>query len=197
MKQIVLATNNHHKLQEFRALCEPLGIAILSLADIDLVVEVDETGETFAENAILKAETIARLVNLPVFADDSGLVVDALNGAPGVHSARYAGVHGDDAANNAKLLRELVATPPMARTARFVCVIAYAQPGQATQTFSGHCDGHIALNTGGETGFGYDPLFIPTGMKQTFAQMSGEEKNKISHRAHAFVRLHAYLASHV
>ncbi|MGL4972058.1 MAG: XTP/dITP diphosphatase [Culicoidibacterales bacterium] len=193
MKQIILATNNHHKLSEFRAMCEPLGIHVLSLKDLNIIVEIDETGATFAENAIIKAETIAKLTQLPVFADDSGLAVDALDGAPGVHSARFAGTHGDDAANNAKLLLELVATPLAQRTARFVCVIAYAQPGQSTQTFTGTCEGTIAFNTGGESGFGYDPLFIPSGFTQTFAQLSAAEKNQISHRARALEQLQTVL----
>ncbi|MGL4952691.1 MAG: XTP/dITP diphosphatase [Culicoidibacterales bacterium] len=189
MKQIILATNNHHKLQEFRSMCEPLGIHVLSLKDIDIIIEIEENGTTFAENASMKAETIAKLTNLPVFADDSGLVVDALNGAPGIHSARFAGEHGNDAANNTKLLRELVAIPAAQRTARFMCVIAYAQPGLKTQTFTGTCEGTIAMNTGGESGFGYDPLFIPQGQSQTFAQFTADEKNQISHRAKALAQL--------
>lgn len=189
MKQIVLATNNNHKLSEFRQMCEPLGITILSLADLQLDVDVEETGSTFAENAAIKAEAIMQLTNLPVFADDSELEVAALNGAPGVYSARYAGVHGDDTANNEKLLVALATVPPAQRQARFVCAIAYAKPHEATQIVEGTCDGVIALSLDGKTGFGYDPLFIPEGYNESFADLGSEIKNQVSHRAKALQKV--------
>lgn len=189
MKQIILATNNAHKLSEFRTLFAPLGMNILSLKDLHLDIDVEETGTTFAANAMIKAETIMQLTQLPVIADDSGLEVDALGGAPGIYSARYAGNHGDNAANNLKLLRELIAIQPKDRTARFVCAIAYAKPGGITKTFIGTCEGHIGLNTGGEGGFGYDPLFIPIGYHQSFAQLGSTIKNTISHRTKALEKL--------
>lgn len=186
MKTIILASNNAHKVAEFQKLFAPCGIEILSLKSMQINIDVEETGATFAENAILKAEAIAALTQLPVLADDSGLEVDVLNGAPGVYSARYAGIHGDDAANNAKLLYELIETPLEARTAQFVCAIAYAKPNEKTQVFSGVCKGHIALNTDKEGGFGYDPLFVPAGYSQTFAELGSDVKNTMSHRAKAF-----------
>lgn len=193
MKQIVLATNNQHKLAEFRHMCEPFGLQILSLADLQLDIDVEETGTTFAENAVIKAEAIMKLTGLAVFADDSGLEVDSLAGAPGVYSARYAGVHGDDAANNAKLLAALANVPADQRQARFVCEIAYAQPGVATQTFRGTCEGTIAFAERGATGFGYDPLFIPEGYEASFAELGADIKNQLSHRAKALAQLRTVL----
>lgn len=191
MRNIVLATKNQHKLQEFRQLCEPFGIHVYGLDDLNIHIEVEETGKTFAENAILKAEAITRETGLAVFADDSGLEVDALDGAPGVYSARYAGEHGDDAANNQKLLAALADVPEGKRQARFVCAIAYSPRIGSTQTFEGTCEGKIAQTLSGSAGFGYDPLFIPDGYEQSFADLGEDIKNKLSHRAKALAKVRA------
>lgn len=182
LPRLVLATNNAHKVRELQGI---LGgyFQVQTLREAGVEVDVDETGETFAENAVLKAEAVTRLTGCAALADDSGLNVDSLGGAPGVHSARYAGVHGDDAANNRLLLHNLKdkAEP---RTARFICAIALSRPGRETLVSQGSVEGEILSAPRGETGFGYDPLFLyRTG--QTFAEMSEHEKNAVSHRARA------------
>ncbi len=180
--RLLLATNNPHKARELRAiLAEKYDVATQREAGIDL--DVDETGTTFRENAMLKAEALMRRTGCAALADDSGLAVDALGGEPGVRSARYAGEHGDDAANNRRLL-EVLADRPEPWTARFVCAMALARPGRDTLTVEGSVQGRIVRNPRGQGGFGYDPLFeYETG--ETFAEMADGQKNRISHRARA------------
>lgn len=183
--KLIIATKNAGKLAEFRALLAGLPFEVESLADYPQIADIDETGETFAENAAIKAETVSRIAGELALADDSGLEVDALDGNPGVHSARYAGLGAGDEANNKKLLAQLANVPAENRTARFRAVIAVSQPGRATQFAHGVCEGNITFTVQGENGFGYDPLFVVLETNKTFAQMSAEQKNKISHRAHA------------
>jgi len=182
----VLATNNKGKAAEFAVLLNGF-FEIVTLAEAGVTEDIPETGATFSENAIQKAEYVCAKTNLPALADDSGLCVDALGGAPGVYSARYAGTHGDDRANREKLLREMLNKNN--RKAHFACVLALARPGQPTITVEGRVDGRIAYEEKGENGFGYDSVFAPfiEGEKnsRTFAQMGEGEKNGFSHRARA------------
>jgi len=182
-----MATRNGNKVRELQHLLRDLGVEVLSLADRPDVPEVVEDGATFAANAITKARAVAAATGLPALADDSGLEVDALGGAPGVISARYAGRDGDDQANNRRLLTELAALPgEHDRAARFVCVIAFVAPGGADATLvRGEWPGAIAPAARGVSGFGYDPLFVPAGSRLTVAQMSEAAKNTESHRARA------------
>lgn len=190
-KTIMIATNNQGKAKEFEALFAQAGYKIKTLADYPELPEVEETGQTFAENACLKAETIAQQLNIPVLADDSGLKVDALNGLPGVYSARFAGLQKSDAANNAKLLHELTDVPDEARTAQFHCTLAFAAPKHETLVVSAEWPGVIGRIPRGEHGFGYDPLFIVPNTKKTAAELTGPEKNAISHRGQAMIKLAA------
>ncbi|WP_345239981.1 XTP/dITP diphosphatase [Pontibacillus salipaludis] len=188
MKKIVVATHNEGKVREFRQLFSKYNIETLSLDDLDQnLPEVEETGETFEENAELKASTISSILNVPVIADDSGLVVDALDGSPGVYSARYAGEPKDDQKNLEKVLSELKGEKN--RTARFVCVLALSIPGQNVVFERGTCEGHLTEEPHGESGFGYDPIFIPDGYKATMAEIGADEKNKISHRSRALSKI--------
>ncbi len=182
-KILIVATRNAHKVQEIAAML-PEEYEVHSLADFPEAPEVEETGTTFAENAALKACGISALLPGMVLADDSGLCVDALGGAPGVMSARYAGEHGNDAANNQRLLQEL-ATLPAPYTARFMCCMCVAEGGRVLAEYTGKVEGTITLSPAGEHGFGYDPLFVPAGYDCTMAQLSAEQKNAISHRADA------------
>ncbi|MDW7675981.1 MAG: XTP/dITP diphosphatase [Bacillota bacterium] len=188
--KLILATRNKGKISEFKELLKDTGFEITGIEQYPFLQEVAETGSTFAENAALKAEYVANATNILAVADDSGLAVDALNGAPGINSARFAGVHGDDQANNDKLLMLLAKVPPEQRTGRFCCAIAITPPGGATIIVEGVCEGTIASEPKGDKGFGYDPLFIPEGYKVTMGQMPDEEKNKISHRAKAVAKAH-------
>ena len=194
--KLVLATANAHKLKELSALL-PGDIELLGLKDIGLNHEIPEPGQTIEENSRLKAEHVRAFMlqknlDYAVVADDSGLEAEALGGAPGVHSAYYAGLPKNDDANNAKLLRDL--TPHANRKARFVTVLTFLSSG-AQQVFEGEVKGTIAFEPRGNNGFGYDPLFIPTGYRSTFAQLSGEEKNRISHRAKAVEQFLVFLKS--
>ncbi len=184
--KIVLASRNRHKIGELEALLGKYtsGIEVLSLDDIGFCGDIVEDGSTFEENAFIKASTIAKMGYIGV-GDDSGLCVDALGGAPGVYSARYAGEHGDDAANNELLLRGLAQKPD--RGARFVCVIACVLPSDLNHGYfyRGETEGKIIDEYRGEGGFGYDPLFYVEEMKKTFAEMSADEKNSVSHRGRA------------
>lgn len=186
--KIVLASRNAHKIKELEAFLKPIdpSIEILSLDDIGFEGDIDENGTTFEENAAIKAETIAALGYIAV-ADDSGLAVDALNGAPGVYSARYAGEHGDDHANNMLLLEHLKDVKDEERTASFVSVIACAFPDHSHETMisRGECPGTVLHAYRGNGGFGYDPLFYYAPFDKTYAEMTPEEKNSISHRARA------------
>ncbi|MBC2284741.1 XTP/dITP diphosphatase [Listeria booriae] len=189
MKKLVIATNNPGKAKEFEKLFGAHGIEILTLADFPEIGEIEETGTTFSENAALKAETVSKKINQVVIGDDSGLIVDALNGAPGVYSARYAGNQHNDADNNEKLLKELTDVPASARQARFHCTLAIAFPGEETQFFTSECEGSILTAPQGENGFGYDPLFYLASFDKSMAEIPPEEKNKISHRAKALEKV--------
>lgn len=193
MDELIIATKNAGKAKEFQQFFAQLHIRVKSLLDFDDLPDVEETGTTFAENARLKAETIAELLNMPVLADDSGLEIDALQGRPGIYSARYAGVDKDDEANIRKVLEEMQSVPMEKRTARFVCVLALAEKGKETVITEGYCEGKIALHPAGENGFGYDPIFIPEGYTNTLAELNPSVKQEISHRRHAMDQLQALL----
>ncbi len=195
---VVVATGNLHKLVEIQdilgqALPRARFVALGQLGDFD---EPEETGATFAENALIKARAAVAETGLTAVADDSGLVVDALDGEPGVRSARYAGVHGDDAANNAKLLTALANTPAPDRTARFMSVVALVRPSGEELLGTGACEGAIGFEPRGAHGFGYDPLFLPCDAPgKTMAELEPAEKNAISHRFHALTDLCGVLAT--
>ncbi|MDO9543540.1 MAG: RdgB/HAM1 family non-canonical purine NTP pyrophosphatase [Kiritimatiellia bacterium] len=180
---LLVASRNKHKLEEIRAIFNLPDIALVSADEIPNLPEVIEDGATFQVNAIKKAVTLAMFAHLWTIADDSGLEVDALGGAPGVHSARYAGEPVDYAANNAKLLEELDGIP--LRSARFWCVVAMSSPSGRAQIVEGKCEGRIICEIRGKEGFGFDPLFVPEGYEHTFAEMNSSLKNMISHRAAA------------
>ena len=184
MATLVIATNNAGKAREYREMLAPFGVTVKTLADFPRFA-IDECGTSFEENALIKARTAVAKLDLPVLADDSGLVVDALNGAPGVHSARYAGDH-DDAANNAKLLRELTGVPAAQRTAHFHTTIVALKPDGAKLETSGRVEGQILTQPRGQNGFGYDPLFMPKEFPgRSMAELTPAEKNQISHRGRA------------
>ncbi|MCO8149372.1 XTP/dITP diphosphatase [Bacillus subtilis] len=189
MKEAIIATHNPGKVKEFKGILEPRGYDVKSLAEIGFTEEIEETGHTFEENAILKAEAVAKAVNKMVIADDSGLSIDNLGGRPGVYSARYAGEQKDDQANINKVLSELKGIEKEQRTARFRCALAVSIPGEETKTVEGHVEGYIAEEPRGEYGFGYDPIFIVKDKDKTMAELTSDEKNKISHRADALKKL--------
>ena len=190
MIRSVIASNNAGKLREIRDILQPLGFTVVSQREAGISIEVEENGETFAENAALKARAVYEALHCPVIADDSGLLVDALDGAPGVHSHRFAGEGATDADRNAKLLELLDGVPAEKRTARFECVLCYVDAAGETHFFSGTCEGRIGTAPAGENGFGYDPLFCVG--DRTMAQMTEEEKNQVSHRANALAELARY-----
>ena len=185
MQKLVVASNNKNKIREIKTL---LGdkFEVLSMSEMNIELEIEETGVTFEENAIIKAKAIYDLCSLPIVADDSGLMVDALDGEPGVYSARYAGDPCNDENNNAKLLKNLDGVSE--RNARFVSVVAFYD-GTRTVTASGTVEGTILYEGHGTNGFGYDPLFLATELNKTFGEATDEEKNKISHRARALASL--------
>jgi XTP/dITP diphosphohydrolase len=185
LKTILIATKNKGKAKEFEALFYPKGYKVLTLLDMDDHLDVEETGKTFEENAKLKAETISSYYNLPVLADDSGLMVDALDGRPGIYSARYAGEEKNDEANLQKVLAEIKDIPDDERTARFYCALAFAIPGEETRLYKGTIEGRITKEPKGSNGFGYDPIFYVPSKEKTMAELSADEKNEISHRAQA------------
>ncbi len=189
MKEAIIATHNPGKVKEFKEILEPRGYDVKSLAEIGFTEEIEETGHTFEENSILKAEAVAKAVNKMVIADDSGLSIDNLGGRPGVYSARYAGEQKDDQANIEKVLSELKGIEKEQRTARFRCALAVSIPGEETKTVEGHVEGYIAEEPRGEYGFGYDPIFIVKDKDKTMAELTSDEKNKISHRADALKKL--------
>ncbi len=182
---LLLATRNPKKKLELQQLLQDHNIDILTLDDIEGIPEIVEDGLSFAENAIKKAQETAALSGHTCLADDSGLVVDALEGKPGVFSARFAGEDSNDQKNNEKLLDMMQNVEENQRTARFICVIAVSSPVGEVQTVSGVCEGRIAFRPNGTGGFGYDPLFIPQGYDQSFGELSAQIKNSISHRARA------------
>jgi XTP/dITP diphosphohydrolase len=196
--ELVIATTNKGKLREIRELLKGLDIKIKSLADYPGCPEVVEDGATFRENALKKARAVAEYTGKLTLADDSGLMVDALGGAPGVYSARYSGKDADDLKNNRKLLRQMKDMPDEKRGAQFVCVLALSGPcpnGHHEKTLKGVVRGRVAHEMRGPRGFGYDPLFYYTRSGLTFAEMGPDEKNKVSHRARALKKLKQYLLS--
>jgi XTP/dITP diphosphohydrolase len=189
MGKLLIATNNRGKLREYEELLADAGLPldITFPAQEGISLEVVESGATFEENATLKALAYASAAGLPTLADDSGLEVDALGGAPGLRSARYAGPGASDADRYRKLLSALEGVPPAERSARFRCVVAVALPGGRVATAEGRCEGHIGYEPRGEHGFGYDPVFVVNGAGgKTMAELPPEVKNRISHRARAF-----------
>ncbi len=189
MTEIIIATNNPGKVKDFEVILEPKGFTVKSLADFPHIPDVEETGTTFEENALLKAEAVSAHLGKIVLADDSGLEVDALNGEPGVYSARYAGMDKDDRKNILKVLDRLEGIPEKKRTARFVCVLAVVNPDGERFTVRGTCEGTIAFKPAGENGFGYDPIFYVKEKQRTMAQLTKEEKSEISHRGNAISQL--------
>jgi XTP/dITP diphosphohydrolase len=184
-RTLVLATRNQGKITEFRRILEELAPGQIDLIGVDQfphLVDVDETGSTFEENSLLKARYTSEATGLPAIADDSGLCVDALNGDPGIYSARWAGVHGNDLANLEKVLAQLKDVPDEKRTAHFMCVASLVLPDGRHQVAEGRFDGHILHAPVGENGFGYDPIFQPLGLSISSAQMSAEQKDAMSHR---------------
>ena len=194
MKRLRIATTNAGKLREFREMLAPLGFEVLGLEDVPGFA-VDEDAGTFTENAVKKARALVERTGEPAVADDSGLVVEALGGAPGVQSARYAGVEGAgrDAANRHKLVAAMAALPDGERKARFLCALAYIEPGREPLVFHGTCEGAIGRVERGTGGFGYDPLFVlPSHGGRTLAELSPDEKNAVSHRGRALRALLAH-----
>lgn len=205
-KELVVATRNAGKAREFAALLEPFGIAVRSLNEYPDIPDIPEDGQTFADNALIKARTVSELLGVPALADDSGLCVEALDGRPGVYSARFAGPGARDADNNAKLLAELERLAAEGRLAaeevevdgrkarrlspaRFVCALALYAPGEPLLQAEGQCEGFVIDTPFGANGFGYDPLFYIAELGQTAAQLAPERKNAISHRARAIRKL--------
>lgn len=183
--KLVLATRNQGKITEFRRILDALAPGAIELIGVDQfpdLVDVDETGSTFEENSLLKARYTCQATGLPAIADDSGLCVDALNGDPGIFSARWAGTHGNDQTNLEKVLDQLKDVPDEKRTARFMCVASLVLPDGREQVAEGRFEGHILHAPVGENGFGYDPIFQPLGLSISSAQMSAEEKDLVSHR---------------
>lgn len=189
MKEVIVATKNSGKAKEFVRMFEPLGFQVKTLLDYEEIEDIEESGSTFEENAIIKAETVSKRLNRAVIADDSGLVIDALNGRPGVYSARYAGEQKSDKDNMDKVLDELKGVEPKARTARFYCALALAVPGKETVTVYGTCEGLILDEKRGTRGFGYDPIFFVKDRDKAMAELLPEEKSQISHRAVALRNL--------
>jgi XTP/dITP diphosphohydrolase len=197
--EMVVATRNRKKLDEIRRILEGIDVGLHMLDEYPDCPEVEETGRTFEENAVKKAREVASHTGRTALADDSGLEVDALAGAPGVYSARFAALDGtggevSDKTNTDRVLSKLGRIPDTERGARFVCVIALARPGGDVRTFEGTVEGRIGRTPVGESGFGYDPVFYPEGHGRTFAQMKPEEKDGMSHRGKALRMLRQYLA---
>ena len=188
-RPFVLATRNEGKITEFRKLVADFHVEIKGLNDFGPIPPVEEDGNTFEENAVKKARFTARVLGLPAISDDSGLVVQGLDGRPGVYSARYAGENSTDKENNLKLLQEMKGIKK--RGASFKCIIALAVPWGPSLVYEGSCDGLITEESVGEGGFGYDPLFFYPPLEKTFAQMSTDEKNEVSHRGRAMAELKA------
>jgi len=196
MKKIVLATANTHKVTEFQRILNELlpGLVLVKATDFPGVPEIEETGSTFAENALIKAKAINEFTNLPALADDSGLVVDALNGAPGVFSARYTGIGASDKANVLKLLSEIKDIEQSLLSARFECAIALVDRSQNLElVVDGQMPGQVIKEIRGENGFGYDPIFVPQGLTKTSAELTDVEKDQISHRGLALRKMSVVL----
>lgn len=195
-KQLLTATNNKDKVKEIIELLKDLNIDVITLNDLNLNVDVEEDKDSLEGNALKKAEEIWQHVQIPCSADDTGLFVHALNGAPGVFSSRYAGENVSYSDNRRKLLNELDGVPLANRTAYFRTVVCYYYAKDKYELFDGVCEGKITLTERGDKGFGYDAVFLPDGFENTFAELNREEKNRISHRAKAFEKLKAYLSKH-
>ncbi len=193
--ELVVATRNAGKLKEIRRLLDAHGIIVIGLDQLPDIPEVEEDGDTFAANAAKKAEEVARATGLPCLADDSGLTVVALDGRPGVHSARFSGVDATDRRNNLKLLEVMASVPKVERQAAFCCVMALCLPGETTRFFDGRVEGVILGEAKGDGGFGYDPLFWLPEFDCTMAELPIDIKNKISHRGHALRQVVEFLAS--
>ena len=193
--KMVLASKNAHKLTEMKDILSQLGVEVVLESDVGVDVDVEETGATFEENAYLKAHAVCQASGLPAIADDSGLCVDALNGAPGVYSARYGGPELDDTGRYRLLLENMRGQTP--RTAKFVSVITCCFPNGDVISARGECPGTIAFAPMGEGGFGYDPVFFLPGLKKTFAQLTPEEKNAVSHRGRALEAFQAKLEEYL
>lgn len=189
--KVILASNNKNKIREMAQILEPFGMEVISQREAGADFEVEENGTTFRENAELKAAAVFETLNAPVIADDSGLMVDALNGAPGVYSHRYAGENATDKERCEKLLSELADVPEEKRTARFVCEICFIDEKGERHFFTGKCEGIIGTEEKGENGFGYDPVFYVGGV--SLAEMTDDEKNSISHRGEALRLMKKYL----
>lgn len=197
MKTFVIASNNPKKVKELNRILNPMGITAKTAKEMGVNLEdVEETGTTFVENARLKARAAYKLTGLPCIADDSGLMVDALNGAPGVYSARYSGDGATDEKNNQKLLEEMADVPVTQRTAKFVCAICCVLENGKEIIAHGECVGRIGYTLTGDGGFGYDPLFL-TRDGRSYAQLSAEEKDKISHRGNAIRILKQQLEKYI
>lgn len=193
MKELVVATRNRGKIKEIQALLDGLVESVICSADIDGFPDTVEDGATFEENALKKAREASAFTGLPALADDSGLVVDALDGRPGVYSARFAGEGAGDRANNTRLIEELRGVAAEHRQAAFICALAFVSPDGVECTFSGRVGGRILDAPRGSGGFGYDPLFLVDGFDRTMAELGMEEKNGISHRGQAFRQFRDYL----
>lgn len=193
MKEVIIATKNAGKAKEFEHIFSQYNITVKSLLDFEEIEDIVEDGETFEENALIKARAIAKQFNQVVIADDSGLEVDALNGRPGVYSARYAGEGRDDQANIEKVLSELEGVPAENRGARFVCALALVTPEGEESVVRGTCEGQILTECLGNEGFGYDPIFYLPKLEKTMAQIPKSQKNVLSHRADAFAKLQTIL----
>ena len=186
----MIATSNAHKVEEFREMLEPLGFQVRSLLDLNEQIEIEETGTTFAENAMIKAETVHARLGIPVISDDSGLEVDAMDKAPGVYSARFLGY---DTAYEVKNQFIMDQVKGKTRSARYVCAIAYVEKDGTAHVFTGVVEGEIADHARGDKGFGYDPIFYYPPYAATLAEVSEEQKNAISHRGRALAQLIAYM----
>lgn len=191
--QLAAATHNKNKLREFKEILEPLGFEIISAEDAGFFDEVEETGSTFTENALIKARAIREKCKKAALADDSGLIVDALDGEPGVYSARYGGAGLDDKGRTALVLKKMEAVPEEKRTARFMCAIAFIGENGEEIRAEGSVEGLITRAPVGENGFGYDPIFYVPQIGKTFAQAASEEKNALSHRGRALKKLEEIL----
>lgn len=189
MKQVIVATKNAGKAKEFEHIFNQYNVVVKSLLDFEGIEEIVEDGQTFEENALIKARAIAKQFNQVVIADDSGLEVDALDGRPGVYSARYAGEGRNDQANIEKVLSELKGVPTQNRSARFVCALALVTPEGQEAVVRGTCEGQILSECVGSEGFGYDPIFYLPQLGKTMAQIPKSQKNVLSHRAEAFKKL--------
>ncbi len=188
--KIIAASQNPHKIREIDAITGRFGLKLCSMKEAGLgELEIEENGSSFEENSLIKAEAIVGLTGEAAIADDTGLMIDALDGAPGVLSARFSGEHGNDARNREKVLALMKDVPPEKRTARFVCVITYLEPEGRKIVAKGTCEGYITEEERGDQGFGYDSIFRPLGFDATFAQMTPETKNSMSHRARALEAL--------